>query len=320
MRRFLCPARGIAGALLLWALAGCATPGLDRLSADPGDLPPRAEVAAVPFFPQQRFYCGPAALATVLAWSGLVVTQDDLVGQVYTPAKQGTFRSDILAAARRHGRLAARVEDLPDLLGEIAAGHPVLVFQNLGLDWIPKWHFAVAVGYDLEARNIVLRSGEMARRITPLATFERTWARGDSWALVVLPPDQLPRHASKTAVLRAASALERAKRPGDAATAYSTLLRRWPRSYGAMMGLGNARFAQDDLEAAEAAFRRAIAERPKMPQAWNNLAHVLANRGDAATAGQAAREAVRLAGAKAGLYRATLREISSVPLPPEGSK
>ncbi len=85
MRGTLRPARAAAGALLLWVLAGCATPELDRLSANPGDLPPRAEVAAVPFFPQQRFYCGPAALATVLAWSGLTVTQEDLVGQVYTP-------------------------------------------------------------------------------------------------------------------------------------------------------------------------------------------------------------------------------------------
>lgn len=310
MRGSLPPARGTAGALLLWLLAGCATPELDRLSANPGDLPPRAEVAAVPFFPQQRYYCGPAALATVLAWSGLTVTQEDLVGQVYTPAKQGTFRSDILAAARRHGRLATRIEGLSDLLGEIAAGHPVLVFQNLGLDWIPQWHFAVAVGYDLGARDIVLRSGETARRITPLATFERTWARGDSWALVVLPPDRLPRHASMTAVLRAAAALERAERPGAAAIAYSTLLRRWPRSHGAMMGLGNARFALGNLAGAEAAFRRAIAERPRMPEAWNNLAHVLADRGDVVTASQAAREAIRLAGAKADPYRATLREIS----------
>ncbi len=310
MPRSFRPARAAAGALLLWVLAGCATPGLDRLSADPGDLPPRAEVAAVPFFPQQRFYCGPAALATVLTWSGLTVTQEDLVEQVYTPGKQGTFRSDILAAARRQGRLATRIEGLSDLLGEIAAGHPVLVFQNLGLDWVPKWHFAVAVGYDLGAQDIVLRSGEMARRITPLATFERTWARGDSWALVVLPPDQLPRHARKTTVLRAASALERVMRHGDAATAYSAILRRWPSSYAAVVGLGNAHFALGDLEAAEAAFRRAIAAHPKMPEAWNNLAHVLANRGDAATASRAAREAIRLAGTKAGPYRATLREIS----------
>src|SRR2546422_3737218 len=46
----------------------------------------------------------------------------------------------------RSGQLAVPVTTLSDLLAEVAAGHPVLVFQNLGLHWIPRWHFAVAVG------------------------------------------------------------------------------------------------------------------------------------------------------------------------------
>lgn len=303
-------ARGTAGALLIWALAGCATPEFDRLIDDPGDLPTRAEVAAVPFFAQERYYCGPAALAMVLAWSGLSVTQEDLVSQVYTPGMQGTLRSDILAAARRHGRLTLRIESLSNLLAEIAAGHPVLVFQNLGLDWYPQWHFAVAIGYDLEAHEVVLRSGRNSRQITPLVTFERTWTRGDSWAVVVLPPDKLPVRASEMAVLRATVALERAERHVDAATAYSAILRRWPNSFAALMGLGNVHYAVGDLGSAEAAFRRAIARHPQMPDAWNNLAYVLAERGHRFEAGKAAQEAIRLAGANADAYRATLREIS----------
>jgi tetratricopeptide (TPR) repeat protein len=301
----------LLGALLLLALGACAAPQTTRLVQDPGDLPPRAEVAEVPFFPQERYQCGPAALAMVLAWSGLPVTQEDLVPQVYTPEREGSLRSDVLAAARRNGRLAVPVASLPDLLAEIAAGHPVLVFQNLALDWYPQWHFAVAIGYDLEARELVLHSGLDERRVTPLGTFEHTWERGDYWALVVLPPDRLPVGAGETAVLRAAAGLERSKRLDEAATAYDTVLERWPESFGAFMGLGNVSYAKSDLGAAETAFRRAIAARPESPAPWNNLAYVLLGLDRKAEAIAAAREAVRLAGDNAAPYRETLDEITS---------
>ena len=306
-----CAAR-LLGALLLLALGACAAPQTAQLVQDPGDLPPRAEVADVPFFAQERYYCGPASLAMVLAWSGLPVTQEDLVSQVYTPEREGSLQNDVLAAARRNGRLAVPVDTLPDLLAEIAAGHPVLVFQNLALDWYPQWHFAVAIGYDLEARELILHSGLDARRVTPLDTFEHTWKRGDYWALVVLPPDRLPARAEETAVLRAAAGLERSRRLDEAATAYGSILGRWPDSLGALMGLGNVSYAMGDLDAAEAAFRRAIAAHPEAPAPWNNLAYVLIGLDRRAEAIAAAREAVRLAGDDAAPYRETLDEIAGL--------
>lgn len=297
--------------LLVGLLAGCATPQTARLIEDPGGLPAKAEIAAVPFFPQERLYCGPAALATVMAWSGLAVAPDELVPQVYTPGKEGSLQTDILAAARRNGRLAVPAGSLSDVLAEIAAGHPVLVFQNLALDWFPQWHFAVAVGYDLDAREIVLRSGREARRRVSLATFEHTWERADYWALVVLPPDRLPARAPERAVLRAAAGLERAARFEAAATAYRAVLKRWPDSYAALMGLGNARYAAGRYHQAETAFRRAVARRPEAPDAWNNLAHALVMQGLRGAAERAARKAIALAGGDREPYLATLREVSS---------
>jgi hypothetical protein len=43
-------AAGLLGAHLLLALGACAAPQTVRLVQDPGELPPRAEVAEVPFF------------------------------------------------------------------------------------------------------------------------------------------------------------------------------------------------------------------------------------------------------------------------------
>jgi hypothetical protein len=300
----------VASALILWALVGCATPQTDHLLDAPTALPPRAEVAGVPFFPQEKYYCGPAALATVLSWSGLPVTQDEVGAQVYTPGREGTLRSDVVAAARRNGRLAVPVTRLADLTAELAAGHPVVVFQNLGLGWFPVWHYAVAVGYDLTSSDLVLRSGLDSRRVMPLRAFERTWARGNHWGLVVLPPGELPIAADEVTVLRAATGLEQAGRFREAAAAYAAIAERWPDSLAAWIGLGNAAYAAGDLDDAEAAFRTATDRYPNAAAAWNNLAHTLGQKGRRAEAVAAAQRAMRLGGPDAKTYRETLREVA----------
>lgn len=300
------------GLLLLAAACTTASQTAD-LRDDPGDLPARAAVEDVPFFAQERYYCGPAAVAMTLAWTGLPVTQEDLVPQVYTPGREGTLQPDVVSALRRNGRMAVPVDSLPDMLQEIAAGRPVLVFQNLGLGWLPQWHFAVAIGYDLESEELILHTGTSEARPVALATFERTWARGGHWALVVLKPDQLPVAGDRIEILRAAAGLERVGRLREAETAYRTIAGRWPQSFAAHLGLGNTRYALDDFAGAEAAYRDAIAAQPdESAPAWNNLAYVLAKLGRLDAAVAAAERAVELGGADDPNYRATLAEISAM--------
>jgi hypothetical protein len=71
-------------------LAACATPAaVERAELRPG-LPDRAEVAGVPFEPQEELWCGPAALAMVLSWSGPKITQPELAPAVYTSGRAGS--------------------------------------------------------------------------------------------------------------------------------------------------------------------------------------------------------------------------------------
>lgn len=301
----------LAAALLV---GGCTTAQQTReLLAEPGDLPPRATVSGVPFFAQEDFYCGPAATAMVLAWSGLPVSQEQMAEQVYTPGREGTLQPDVIAAMRRNGRLAVPVDNLRELLGELAAGRPVLVFQNLALDFYPKWHFAVATGYDLGAGELVMNTSIWEKRPVALRTFEHTWRRGGYWALVALRPGELPVAGDEEAVLREAAGLERVKRPADAAMAYEAVLRRWPRSFAGWIGLGNARYALADYAGAETAWRGAIdADADNPAPAWNNLAYALAAQGRRAEAIAAAEKAVELGGPDAAEYRATLDEITNM--------
>lgn len=302
--------RALLATALAVALGACAAPQAERLTQDRGTLPAQAKVEDVPFFAQERLYCGPASMAMVLAWSGVEVTQESVAPAVYTPGREGSLPADMAAAPRRYGRLAVPVATLNDVLAELAAGHPVVVFQNLGLSWLPRWHYAVATGYDLDTSEIILHSAMIQDHRTPLSKFEHTWRRGNYWALTVLPPDRLPARAEPLAVLRGASGLERVGDHKAAAAAYAAALRRWPDNLGAAIGLGNARYAMGDRLGAEAAFLAAATLHPEAPAAWNNLAHVLAESGERRAAIRAAEEAVRRGGESSATYRATLDEVS----------
>jgi ABC-type bacteriocin/lantibiotic exporter with double-glycine peptidase domain len=186
-------------------------------------------VADVPFFAQDALQCGPASLAMLLSFGGLATSPDDLVEEVYTEQRRGSLQLSIVASARRHGRLAVRIDGMRELAAELAAGNPVLVLQNLGLGWYPVWHYAVAIGYDTASGEIVLHTGTRAARAVPMRVFERTWARSDFWGLVVTPPDRLPALADETRLRAAVVGLERAGRKAEAEEANAALARRFVR-------------------------------------------------------------------------------------------
>jgi len=110
--------------------------------ASTAPAPPRgaaSELSAVPFFPQTEYQCGPAALATVLVHSGVTTRPETLTPQIYLPGRKGSLQLELLAAARRAGRIPFTLTGGPDaLLAELAAGNPVLVLQNLGLRSLPR--------------------------------------------------------------------------------------------------------------------------------------------------------------------------------------
>lgn len=271
--------------------------------------PVTCEIESVPFFSQKAFQCGPSSLAMVLAWSGVAVGPDDVAPEVFTPSQKGSLQPAMISAARRRGRVAYPVSGPDALLREVAAGHPVVVLQNLGLSWIPFWHYAVVIGYDLNAGFVILHSGDTPRRHLSLRVFDNTWARSDHWALLVLPPDDSPVTATEDAFVSAVLGLENAGRLQAAVKGYQTALRQWPNSFGALMGLGNSHYALGNMEAAENAFRLATERFSSNGSAFNNLAQVLWEQGNHEQALKAACKAVAIGGPLVEIYQKTLEQI-----------
>lgn len=303
---------GWSAILMALLLAACSNlPVADYGAALPPSLPDHRELADVPFHPQDKYQCGPAALATVLGSAGIARSPQELKTGVYLPGRQGSLQPEMLAAARRAGLLPYVLAPRPEsLLQEVAAGHPVVVLQNLRFSFLPQWHYAVVVGYDLREQQIILRSGTEKRLVMTQADFDRTWSRAKRWAFVALPPDRRPATAREADFVAAAAALEGVS-PQAARQAYGTALAAWPGNKVAGIGLGNAAYRAGDLTGAQAAYRRATLEHPDWADAWNNLAQVLHELGRQPEALAAARQAVALGGPRRQTYESTLAEIEA---------
>ncbi len=291
--------------------SGCSVLQRTEMPRLPQKVPAAYELENIPFYPQTAYQCGPATLAMALTWSGLKITPGELKNQVYTPARKGSLQMAMVGATRRHGKIAYEISGVDSIFPDIAAGHPVIVLQNLGLSWVPVWHYALVIGYDFTKGAVILHSGVTERKVMSYPTFDKTWARSNYWGLMVLDPTQIPVSAAENNFLSAVLGLEKSRLFRAAAVGYQTALTRWPQSLAALMGLGNSYYALSDLQGAEDAFRTAARFHPRAGAAYNNLAQVLSEQGRKHEALKAARQAVALGGPMSAVYESTLQEIQS---------
>jgi len=250
----------------------------------------------VPFFKQDTYQCGPSSLAMVLAWTGLELSPDDLTDDVYTEKLHGSIQPSLIGAARQYGRVAYPIQGLNELFAELNRGHPVIVLQNLGLSWYPKWHYAVAIGYTDNGRKIILHSGTKKAEPVPMRLFNHTWSHSDYWGLLVLPPFELPATVNEEKYLNAVAGLERTKEFEAAVVGYKTAINLWPENLAAWMGLGNSYYALGDLSSAADAFEQAFKIYPSNGLPLNNLSQVLWEQGAKEQAILAILHAIELGG------------------------
>lgn len=260
--------------ILSFLLSGCITPArqTEALLSASGDLPNYYEIKSVNFIDQTAGYCGPATLTMAMRWAGQDISVDEVALQVYTPGMKGSLQSDLISASRRNGLMAIPIRNLSALLAEVAAGHPVIIFENLGLSWAPQWHYALVLGYDLKNQEIIMHSGHDPFYHWDMKKFERSWMLGEYWGLVVLPAGMLAATADELTNVAAAVGLEQAEKYNEAEKGYHKILEKWPTSLVSLIGLANLTHKKGHRSKTISLLRRAVKYHPKSTAAQHNLA------------------------------------------------
>ena len=233
------------------------------------------ELTDTPFFAQEDYQCGPAALAALLVSSDVATLPELLSPDLYIPKLQGTLQLEIIGAIRHHNRIPYAIRpEMKAILAELEAGRPVLVLQNLGLKILPTYHYAVVIGMLTDGR-IILRSGTTERLLMDRDDFLRTWEKADRWGVIALKPDQLPAEQDISRYLEAVAGVEATGKVQLAEQGYRAVLNRYPANELALFGLANTMFNQHRYTTAATFYSTLLKRAPSHAEAANNLAEAL---------------------------------------------
>lgn len=175
--------------ILLAALAGCSGTGREAvISSIRSGQGAGAIIEGVPFFPQDRYDCGPSALASVISFYGAAADLNEIRGRVYNERLRGTLPLDMLSYAKERGFEARYYKGgLDDLRQAIKKGEPLILFLNLGYDFYPVGHYIVAVGVSDKEGAVLAHSGTEQEKAYSFHELEAAWSKTGYSTLLIRP-------------------------------------------------------------------------------------------------------------------------------------
>ena len=143
-------------------------------------------IEKVPFYPQEKYQCGPASLAGVLNFWGIKVSVEEISTEIFSRGARGTLNIDMVLYAQRKGLRAEQYAGhLDDIRANIRAGFPLIVLVDEGFWVYQRDHFMVVIGYD--DKGIIVNSGKEPRTFIPWISFQKTWEKTKFWTLKISP-------------------------------------------------------------------------------------------------------------------------------------
>ncbi|WP_434940288.1 PA2778 family cysteine peptidase [Shewanella sp. HL-SH8] len=303
-------------------MSGCSsvTPQTSQLLANPHNIPLKYQIADVPFYPQEDYFCGPTTLSEVFNFYGVTKTPQQIAPALFIPDLEGSLQIEMVAATRQQGLLAyAESGSLTQLLSLVSENIPVIVLQNLSTAWYPMWHYAVVTGYDLDKQHVVLHSGTNKDRIAEFKVFEQTWKRGQYWLLAAVPTDTASLHFDPFVYASAAQDLFSIGKSTYAIEALENATRQWPDYWLSYFLLGNYYLTIDNVKAdfwykQGLIYTEQLAEQHFEQQAayLNNYAYSLSLSGCKPRAMEMIEKALRLQPADSNI-QSSQKEIEKMP-------
>ncbi|WP_284244938.1 PA2778 family cysteine peptidase [Thalassotalea insulae] len=263
----------VAGLFIV--MAGCQTPPhTQKVLANPPKVM-QHKIAQVPFYAQQAYYCGPTTLSEVANFYGVTKTPEEIAPNTFVPELKGSLTIEMTAATRQLGMLAyTQYADLSQLLSLIAQDIPVIVLQNNSIELFPQWHYAVVIGYDIHAKEVILHTGLTENYRLDLSTFERTWKRGKYWMLAMLPPDKANKNLDPFIYTKASQALLDTGQAQAGIKALKSAVKQWPEHWLAYFLLANYQL-KNSVHNALVWYAKGVQYAKQQAQYLNNYAYAL---------------------------------------------
>ena len=242
----------LAGLLVLLGLTGCqSTPQADQLRQEGlASLPSSHTISAVPFFPQEQYYCGPTTLSEIFGYYGKSISPEEIAPKLFIPNKEGSLQLEMVTAARQYGFLPYTERGTLSSLSQfIKDDIPVVVFQNLSIQLFPQWHYAVVIGFDSDKGSVKLHTGLTPNHEMSLELFERTWGRGNYWYLAPVPPEVTSSEMTPFTYVSAAYDMLKVGDKKQALAFLKTATNQWPDYWLSYFLIANHHLSINDDEA-----------------------------------------------------------------------
>jgi predicted double-glycine peptidase len=149
-------------------------------------------IHGVPFFQQEEYQCGPAALATVINFwyvkgnTGRRLSLEEAVARTYSPSARGVLGIDLEMHAKKLGfEAAGKAAGIDDLRRAILDGMPVIILVDYGFSIYQRNHFMVVTGFGPDF--VIVNSGRRENEVVLNEDLGKIWKKTGYWSLIIKP-------------------------------------------------------------------------------------------------------------------------------------
>lgn len=154
------------------------------------DPPKDRVIKNVPFYPQEMFQCGPAALAETFNFWGKNILPEEIARDIYSQGARGTLTMDMILYSEKKGFAARQYSgSVEDVRKNIDLGYPLILLVDYGFSIYQKNHYLVVLGYTED--GLWVHSGREQEKFIPLKDFLGPWEKTTFWTLQVIPKAQV---------------------------------------------------------------------------------------------------------------------------------